>query len=133
MNIKSFCTLGTAALLLGFAGISFAASSTKPETHSLPVLVKVDSHGKVTSVKPAVELTPPVMQLLKKTLSTMITKPAHDKKGRPIESQIAMVMSVNSIHHEDGKYGVKFGYVSMQPVPTGRWHWSYNGHHYSLV
>lgn len=100
----------------------------------MPVLVRVDFHGDVTSVSPAIQFTRRVNQLPRKNLEEMITKPA-TKDGRAVASQFVMYMTLHASPTSDGKYDMQFGYVSASPVPAGEWHRVRNldGHRLALV
>lgn len=111
--------------LLSIAGGAAMASSGalspfKPRI--LPVLVQVDSHGKITEISPAIELSPQVKRLLAQNLGEMITKPAFDH-GKPISSQFVVNLAVHATPRKEGDYDAQFAYVSTAPVPSGSWHW----------
>lgn len=98
----------------------------------LPVLVQVDSHGKVTRVSPSIELTPGYDRLLRQTLDQMITRPANDH-GRPVASQFVINLGMQASPRPDGKYDARFVYVSASPVPPGSWYWVHvDGHRLAL-
>ena len=102
-------------------------------THVLPVLVQVNTHGKVTDVSPAVELTPHYQRLLRSTLDEMISRPASDH-GKPVASQFVINLGLQAKPRDDGKYDVSFFYVAAQPVPAGHWIWQHeDGHRLALV
>lgn len=99
---------------------SISLNSFKPQV--LPVLVQVNSAGKVTDASPSVELSVPVMRLLRRNLDELIRGPAI-AKGRPVASQFIMNLRLLSSLREDGKYDAQFAYVSTSPVPAGSWYW----------
>lgn len=107
------------------SGLATAGSGSLSEfvPKVLPVLVQVDSHGKVTSVSPATELTPKLNRLLRANLNEMIVSPAIDKKGRPMSSQFVINLALHAAPRPDGDFDVKFAYVSTAPVPAGSWFW----------
>lgn len=111
--------------ILSVAGSAAMASSGalspfKPGL--LPVLVKVDAHGKITEISPAIQLSPQVKRLLAQNLGEMITKPAFDH-GKPISSQFVVNLALQATPLEGGNYDAQFAYVSTAPVPPGSWHW----------
>lgn len=122
--------------LLAACFCATAAEPTEPDNSQakvVPVLVQVNSHGKVTGVDPGIHLTPKFSQLLRKNLAEMITKPAVDKHGKPISSQFVMTLSVQTTPRAGGEYDTRFKYVSASPVPAGPLHWASNGHQLGLV
>ncbi|WP_017460299.1 hypothetical protein [Dyella ginsengisoli] len=121
-------------LAIGSAAVHAESQSLNSfPNHVLPVLVRVDSHGKVTDVSSAVELTPHYERLLRATLDEMITKPASDH-GKPVASQFVIKLGLQAKPRSDGKYDASFFYVGAQPVPAGRWIWQHeDGHRLALV
>ncbi|HEU4671028.1 MAG TPA: hypothetical protein VFR91_09975 [Dyella sp.] len=121
-------------LAIGSAAVHAESQSLNSfPNHVLPVLVRVDSHGKVTDVSSAVELTPHYERLLRATLDEMITRPASDH-GRPVASQFVIKLGLRATPRDDGKYDASFFYVAAQPVPAGRWIWQHeDGHRLALV
>ncbi|MDI1253052.1 hypothetical protein [Thermomonas sp.] len=117
-------SLALGALIIA-TGMAAAGSGSLSEfiPKVLPVLVQVDSHGKVTSASPATELPPKLRRLLRANLDEMITAPAIDKKGHPTSSQFVMNLALHASPRPDGDYDVKFAYVSTAPVPPGSWYW----------
>lgn len=117
--------------LLFVAGNAMAADTTtasQSNTRIVPVLVAVDSHGNITEMDPAPQLTPGLRHLLRQTLDQMINQPAHDTNGKPIPSQFVINLSMQATQLANGQYKAKFTYVSMQKVGIGNWHWSHSGH-----
>lgn len=122
-------------MLFLFAGaattsVAMAASGAKkaPERRVMPVLVHVDSHGKVTDVSPAYHLRPAMGRVLESTLDKMITRPATDH-GHPVSSQFVINLALDFIPQGNGRYGVKFSYVSSKPLPSGQWSWVHKDNH----
>lgn len=117
------------ALILGVLVASSGAVAARSDSLSaftpkvLPVLVQVDSHGKVTEVSPATELAPKLDRLLRANLDEMISAPAIDKKGRPISSQFIIHLALQTSPRPNGDYDVNFAFVSTSPVPGGSWYW----------
>lgn len=131
--MKSFCAfllLGSLAATQGAAATSMSLNQFPPKV--LPVLVQVDSHGKVTQVSPSIELAPRYDRLLRQSLDQMITRPANDH-GRPIASQFVINLGLQATARPDGKYDARFVYVSTSPVPPGSWYWVHvDGHRLAL-
>ncbi|MGB8635505.1 MAG: hypothetical protein WCD66_02355 [Rhodanobacteraceae bacterium] len=125
---------GMLALLFGVTVARAADDSLSSFPHkSVPVLVKVDSHGKVTQISPAIELSPRYRSLIRQSIQEMITGPA-TYHGRVIPSQLVMFLAAESRTREDGRYDVRFTSVKNQPVPAGSWFWLHdNGHRLALV
>lgn len=88
-----------------------------------PVLVQVDTHGKVTEASPAYSLPPKMTRLLNANLGEMIRAPATDKYGKPIPSQFVMNVALQAKPNGAGDYEAHFAYVSTRPVPPGSWYW----------
>lgn len=110
---------------------SWSLNTFRP--HVLPVLVQVDTGGKVTSISPAIELSPTVDRLLRSSLDEMITKPAM-RHGKPVTSQFVINLALKASPHDGGGYDASFAYVSVKPVPSGSWYWQHeDGHRLALV
>lgn len=102
--------------------------------HTLPVLVQVNSQGRVTKIDPAYELSPALDKMVRDTVTQMISKPAVDKHGKPIPSEFVLNLALASTERADGKLDTQFNYVSTQPVPSGRWYWAHeDGRNLALV
>lgn len=112
MNMKRLYIPTIIALLfvasVATAGDKPTASSTSPDQRVLPVLVHVNTKGKVTDVAPAIKLHSGLQSLLEKTLDKMITKPAHDAKGKPIVSQFIIKLAMHTTQRDDGQLNVSF-------------------------
>ena len=89
---------------------------------ALPVLINVDSTGKIVSASPALELPPQIQRILLTNLDEMVTGPAQ-WKGKAVSSQCIINVALQASERPDGKFDAGFAYVSSQPVPIGRWHW----------
>ncbi|HET7300935.1 MAG TPA: hypothetical protein VFJ01_09835 [Oleiagrimonas sp.] len=122
------------ALFMGIAPLASADSMSLNHfrNHTLPVLVTVDSHGKVTRIQPAYEVPRVARSLLKTTLDRLITGPSiHDGKG--ISSQAIIQLAVEAVPQDNGKFKVHFAYVKAMPVPYGSWFWNHiDGHRLAL-
>lgn len=134
MNIRAMCSAAACALLMGIAPLASADSMSLNQfrNHTLPVLVTVDSHGKVTRIQPAYEVPRAIRPLLRTTLKQLITGPSiHDGKG--ISSQAVIQLAVEAVPQDDGKFKVHFAYVKAMPVPYGSWFWNHiDGHQLAL-
>lgn len=136
MNLKVFSVAVAAMLLFGATGPAMAATGPSPQKtvdHTIPVLLKVNAQGKITSMEPAYKLDPQLQQRLHKVLDGMITQPAHDKNGNAIVSQLVMTMDIQTTPRANGTYNVTFSYVSAKPVPAGTWKWSQHPVHGKLA
>lgn len=133
--MKTMTTLvvaGVLALAAGSAGAD-SMSLTRFRDRVLPVLVKVDTHGKVTRLSSAIELTPRFDRLLRQTVDRWITGPAMDH-GKPVASQFVMKLGMQATARPDGEYDTRFVYLSSSPVPSGEWIWqNEDGHRLALV
>ncbi|MBP1474471.1 hypothetical protein J7I44_09165 [Frateuria sp. MAH-13] len=131
--MKPFCAfllLGT--LAAGQSALATSMSLNRFTPRVLPVLVQVDSHGKVTQVSPSIELSPRYDRLLRQSLDEMITRPANDH-GRPVASQFVINLGLQTTPRPDGNFDAKFVYVSTSPVPSGSWYWVHvDGHRLAL-
>lgn len=123
--MKTFQRSLALGALTVFSGMAAAGSGSLSEfiPKVLPVLVQVDSHGKVTGASPATQLPPKLRRLLRANLDEMVTAPAIDKKGRPMSGQFVMNLALHTSPRPDGDFDVKFAYVSTSPVPAGSWYW----------
>lgn len=110
------------ALVLGAQAAHAGGSPKSFQDKTVPVLVKVDAHGKVTSFAPAIELRPQLRKLARQSAQNMITGPA-TYHGRPVASQLVMFMQPQATARADGRYDIRFTSVKNQPVPTGTWYW----------
>jgi hypothetical protein len=132
MKVTTLVLAGALALAASAAGAD-SMSLNGFRDRVLPVLVKVDAHGKVTRVSSAVELTPRFDRLLRQTLDQWITGPAMDH-GKPISSQFVMKLGMQAAARADGAYDAGFVYLSSSPVPPGEWIWQHeDGHRLALV
>jgi hypothetical protein len=113
--------------------MAFSGSLSSFQPRTLPVLVQVNSQGKVTQTLPAVSLSPVISRLLSTNLDEIITKPAYDR-GRPVASQFVINLALVGTPLDNGKINVHFAYVSEVPVPGGSWHWeNWNDRRFALV
>ena len=112
------------ALLGGTSAVANDSMSLNQFPHRVePVLVRVDTHGKVTEASPAYALPLRLNRLLHANLDEMIKKPAVDKHGKPVSSQFIMNVALRTEPRSTGDYEAYFAYVSTSPVPPGTWYW----------
>jgi hypothetical protein len=133
--MKRFFMMSLAGGLAVGASAAMASSGSLNEFRPLvmPVLVHVDSRGKVTDVSPSVELSPKVSRLLRQSLDEMISKPATEH-GRAISSQFVINLAMQATPRLQGDYLARFIYVSSSPVPNGSWYWVHiDGHRLALA
>ncbi len=124
------------AVLAACSGAAAAesASLNQFKPHVLPVLVQVDSHGKVIGASPAMDLSPRLTRLLRENLDEMISQPATDKHGQPVSSQFVINLALQAASRAEGAYDARFAYVSALPVPAGSWYWAHiDGHRLALA
>lgn len=122
-RISTMMLGGLLAVAASAAPIAVAAKSiVTPAGRVLPVLVYVNSAGKITSVVPATRISPKLEDLLRKNLDEMIVKPAMHN-GHPVASQFVMNVKLDVGTQTQDGYDAKFTYVSSSPIPAGRWHW----------
>lgn len=119
-RLRFLAVLGI-SLVAAQAAIASESLSDFP-MRTLPVLVNVDSAGKITSASPATQLPPAMDRLLRTNLDEMVSGPAH-YRGKAISSQCIINVALQASPRSDGKYDAGFAYLSSQPVPIGRWHW----------
>jgi len=127
---RALLLMGSLVAAQGALATSMSLNHFTPRV--LPVLVQVDSHGKVTQVSPSVELAPRYDRLLRQSLDQMITRPANDH-GRPVASQFVINLGLETTQRPDGNFDARFVYVSTSPVPPGSWYWVHvDGHRLAL-
>lgn len=123
--MKRFCRVAVACVLAVSAGVAMASG---PESLSgyaprvMPVLVRVNSHGKVTKVSPSSDLSPVFDRLLVSDLNAWITGPAIIK-GRAMDSEMIVNVALEVSPRADGKYDTQFSYVSSSASPFPSSHW----------
>ena len=88
----------------------------------MPVLVRVDAHGKVTKISPSSDLSPAFERLLERNLRAWISKPALEN-GRPISREMIVNVALHVAARGDGKYDASFACVSSSPSPDMASHW----------
>lgn len=122
MRLRSKWLMGALLLAACGAAAQVALAADAGSRRVLPVLVRVDAHGKVTDVSPAWKVSPRLERLVRTTLDQMITRPAH-YKGRAVASQFVINLRAESTRRADGRFDVRLAYVSAKPVPSGSWYW----------
>jgi type IV secretory pathway TrbF-like protein len=87
--MKQLLPLALFALLAtGSTAMASTKSLNEFPTGIMPVLVQVDAFGRVTDASPPTRLSPQLDRLLRKNLAEMVSKPATDRHGHPIASQV---------------------------------------------
>lgn len=109
--------------LMSPAALSASSNATTPESHVVSLLVHVNAKGEVTDIDPAYKLRSDLKQVVSNVVHKMITKPATNKDGKPMSSQLVLVLALKTQSSENGKANVKVDYISSRPVPIGVWHW----------
>jgi len=133
--MKSLLTLILVGLcaVVGNAAASGPISLNPSSSWVLPVLVQVNTKGKVTHVSAAFELTPYYDKLLRKNISELITGPAILRK-QPVSSQLVINMALHTTPRDEGGYYAQFAYVSSSPLPSEPLHWVHvDGHRLVLA
>lgn len=129
-----YSLIAAALMVAGVSAAQAQSASLSPFAPKvLPVLVQVDTLGKITDLSPAVKLTPQLDRLLRQNLDEIISGPA-TRHGQPVPSQFVANMKLHATLAASGKYATQFVYVSSSPVPIGRWHWAHiDGYRLALV
>jgi hypothetical protein len=123
--MKRFYRSAVASALVMMAG---AVTAGAPESLTaftpqvIPVLVRVNSHGKVTKIASSSSLSPAYGRLLASNLDAWITGPA-TSKGKAIEAEMIVNVEIKVSQRADGKYDTYFSYVSSSPSPFPSSHW----------
>ncbi|WP_458070386.1 hypothetical protein [Rhodanobacter sp. BL-MT-08] len=123
--MKRFYRVAFAGVLVVSIGV---AAASGPESLSgfvprvMPVLVRVNSHGKVTKISPSSNLSPAFERLLASDLNAWITGPAIIK-GRAMDSEMIVNVALQVSPRGDGKYDTQFSYVSSSASPFPSSHW----------
>lgn len=124
--------LAGAVLAIGGAVASEGSlNGFKPKV--MPVLVRADANGNVTSVEPSRQLPPRFQRLLEQSIGSWISEPARIK-GKPVDSYVVINVVLRAEQQGDGNYTAGFDYVSSNPVMRrGPLHWQSNGVNVALV
>lgn len=107
------------------AGPAMASSGSlvefKPDV--MPVVVQVNSQGRVTDILPSQELAPWLRQMLVRQIDAWITAPATDH-GKPMASRFILEVAMHAQPRKDGDYDAEFVYVKSLPLAYGgALHW----------
>ncbi|MDE2308967.1 MAG: hypothetical protein KGJ97_11845 [Xanthomonadaceae bacterium] len=133
--MKRFHCVLIGAVLLAMATVAMASpvSLTSFPLRVMPVLVHVNSLGKVTEVQPSAQLPPRLQRLLASSLRQWISKPAI-VGGHPVDSQSIVNVALHATPRKDGRYAASFAFVSIVPAPFASAYWSTrNGTQLALV
>jgi hypothetical protein len=122
--MKRVPMLAVAGILAAVGGTAMATdgSLTQFTPKVMPVLVHVNSHGKVTSVSPSTALPPQLAHVLDSTLKGWISKPAVID-GRAVDTDMVVNVALQASPRDDGQYDARFAYVSSSPTPYKSSHW----------
>ncbi|TAA25965.1 energy transducer TonB [Pseudoxanthomonas winnipegensis] len=129
------CLAGLCVGALALASFGCTATEltvARYEQGIVPVLVSVNSQGKVTHVQVSQALKPSLSKLLRKNLDEAIVAPAL-RDDKPVNAQIVMRMKLDLTPTEDGRYAARFLPVESKQVPYGAWFWLLDGDRYALV
>jgi hypothetical protein len=123
-----------AAATGAFAQMPIAEGITISSVSSdlIPVLVKVNKHGDVTSVSAPIPLKASWSRLLRENISEMVTAPAM-KDGKSINSQVIFMVALDTIERTDGNYDASFTAREVRAAPSGTFSWKVQDGRYSLV
>lgn len=122
-GMKRFYRVAVAGVLAMTATLAMAStgSLTAFTPRVMPVLVRVNSHGKVTNVSPSTDLSPAFDRLLASSLDTWISKPGVIK-GRAVDTEMIVNVALRVAPREGGKYDATFAYVSSSASPYAASH-----------
>lgn len=122
LAIAAALAAGALSVAAGAVAATGPTSLTTFTPHVMPVLVRVDAHGKVTKISPSSALSPAFGRLLERNLRAWISKPGMEK-GRPVSSEMIVNVTLHVAPRGDGKYDASFAYVSSSPSPYMASHW----------
>ena len=115
--------IGVVLLATGTLATASPGSLTLFPPRVMPVLVHVNSLGKVTEVQPSTQLPPRLRRLLASSLRQWISRPAM-VDGHSMASQSIVNVALHATPRKDGKYDVSFAFVSILPAPFASAYWS---------
>lgn len=123
--MKTLRTGLLACAVAAFAETAMASSGSliefKPQV--MPVVVQVNSEGRVTDILPSQQLAPWLRQMLDRQIDAWITQPTTDH-GKPVGSRFIMEVAMRVQPRKDGKYDANFVYVKSLPLAYGgALHW----------
>jgi hypothetical protein len=123
---------------LGFAsGLAMASpqDGNRAVNRVIPVLLNINTKGKVTEVNPGYRLRPNFKQFLNGQLKKIAVKPAMEK-GKPVSRQYLLMLALKAAPREGDNYSVNLKLLSSKalPIGLGPWHWVHgDGHHLALA
>lgn len=118
---------------VGSTAMASNGSLTQFTPKVMPVLVHVNSHGKVTNISPSTPLPPQFAHMLESSIRGWISKPAVIH-GRNVDSDMIINVAFKASPRGDGNYDAGFAYVSSSPTPYKSSHWvSKDGYQLGLV
>lgn len=109
----------------------------EPQQRVLPVLVKLNTQGRVTDVNPASRLPPKIDRLLRTNITELFGNPANTPAPGDSDGSRQFIANMTTVATPNGSedlHTVHFALVSTQPVPIGNWYWSHmDGRRLALV
>lgn len=116
-------SLVAGAMAVSASAMASSGSLVQFKPRVMPVLVQVDSQGRVTDVRPSFQLSPWSQKLLAQQLDAWINQPARNN-GRPVASRFIIEVAMHTQPRQDGKYDANFVYVKTLPLAYGgALHW----------
>ena len=94
--------IGGVLLAMGPLAMASSVSLTSFPPRVMPVLVHVNSLGKVTEVQPSAQLSPRLQRLLASSLRQWISKPAM-VDGHPVDSQSIVNVALHATPRRGGR------------------------------
>ncbi|WP_156455897.1 MULTISPECIES: hypothetical protein [Stenotrophomonas] len=132
---KSVALVGIALAML--AGIAQADNPVPSHQRVLPVLVKLNTQGRVTDVNPALRLPPKIDRLLRANINELFSGPTNTAAPGDSDSSRQFVANMTTVATPSGSeylQTVHFALVSTQTVPIGNWYWAHtDGRRLALV
>lgn len=122
LALLSACAISSQARATGLTVAHF-------EPNVVPVLVKVDKEGAVTSVFAAERLRPAIDRMLYRNARDVVVKQEDASYSR----MLVLRMKLDARPRDDGAYDARFVVIEAKPVPSGSWFWLRQGDRYALV
>jgi hypothetical protein len=116
------CTISAQVMAHGLTVARF-------EPNVVPVLVKVDKQGRVTSVFASERLRPAMERLLYRSTKDV----AIGQEGAGHGRMLVLRMKLEAVPRADGDYDARFVVIDAKPVPFGSWSWMRDGDRYALI
>ncbi|MET0289211.1 MAG: hypothetical protein ABW178_06245 [Pseudoxanthomonas sp.] len=116
------CTVSAQAMANGLTVARF-------EPNVVPVLVKVDKQGKVTSVFSSERLRPAMDRLLYRSARDVAVK----QEGADRSRMLVLRMKLDARPRADGDFDARFVVLEAKPVPSAAWFWMRDGDRYALI